>query len=176
MDTLRSWGITDSNAASVIRVLRAVGLVSPDGTPTDHYAEFMAAQTGPAVLAGRIRETYKKLFEASLAPQRDSTEALRSLFNIHSGGARQTIEFQIQTFKALCEHANLDVQAGATPTPATATVGAEGRSADLSAVAAPQIRVDLHIHLPESKTTREYEAIIQDIARYIYGRDIARRE
>jgi hypothetical protein len=34
----------------------------------------------------------------------------------------------------------------------------------------PPIKIDLHIHLPENKTTRDYEAIIQDIARYIYGR------
>ena len=36
----------------------------------------------------------------------------------------------------------------------------------------PPMQIDLHIHLPENKTTRDYEAIIQDIAKYIYGRQI----
>ncbi len=36
--------------------------------------------------------------------------------------------------------------------------------------ALPAVQIALHIHLPENKTPRDYESIIQDIAKYIYGR------
>jgi hypothetical protein len=101
---------------------------------------------------------------------------LRKFFNIHSGGAEATIELQVQTFKALCEHA--DFTANSSDGKAT---GSPGRSESLGVNGGdgvpplPPIKVDLHIHLPENKTTRDYEAIIQDIAKYIYGRTEAGR-
>jgi hypothetical protein len=36
------------------------------------------------------------------------------------------------------------------------------------------VHIDLHIHLPENKSRRDYEAIIEDIGRYIYGKNLTR--
>jgi len=36
----------------------------------------------------------------------------------------------------------------------------------------PAIHIDLHIHLPENKSRRDYEYIFEDIARYIFGRNV----
>jgi hypothetical protein len=98
------------------------------------------------------------LFENAHSPQSEPDEELRKLFHIHSGGGDDAMRLQILTFKALAEYANF-------------TVGQifSGKLADQHL---PPIQVDLHIHLPENKTTRDYEAIIQDIAKYIYGRNI----
>jgi hypothetical protein len=133
----------------------------------------MKTGTGPSVLAGHIRTTYRVLFENSLAPQTEPEEELKKLFHIHSGGGEDTMRLQVQTFKALSEYADFNAagqgEAGRNtpssgPGQATPPKGGEQQL--------PAIQVDLHIHLPENKTTRDYEAIIQDIARYIYGRDI----
>jgi hypothetical protein len=137
------------------------------------YVEFMKTGVGPGVLAQRIRDVYRVLFENSHAPQDESSEELRKLFNIHSGGAEDTMRLQIQTFKALAEHANFSAGGQASGAKDLRQPGGtQGSSTDPSELRLPPIQVDLHIHLPENKTTREYEAIIQDIARYIYGREI----
>jgi hypothetical protein len=34
----------------------------------------------------------------------------------------------------------------------------------------PIVNINLHIHLPENKSRRDYETIIEDIGRYIFGR------
>lgn len=167
-ETVGGWGLpTGGNTKSAIRVLKKIGLVSDSGEPLDTYAAFMTKGTGPKVLAGLIRQHYRKLFDASHSPQTDDNEALQSLFNIHSGGS--SIPKQIQTFKALCEYADFSNPAG--PAPKGELGGANGGGASGGDTPDfPPIKVDLHIHLPENKTTRDYEAIIQDIARYIYGR------
>ena len=83
------------------------------------------------------------------------------------------MRLQVQTFKVLAEHANFTV-AGAAPgsKDPNVTGAAQIFSPDHGEHRLPPVQVDLHIHLPENKTTREYEAIIQDIAKYIYGREI----
>jgi hypothetical protein len=178
METLKSWAVSNNNnARTAINVLKKLGLVSDAGEPTNLYIDFMKTGSGPGVLAERIKETYKVLFDNSHAPQSETDEELKKLFHIHTGGGVDAMRLQIQTFKALTEYANFAI---------TGITGEsqEGRShveaGDASSDSRkhesqlPPIRIDLHIHLPENKTTRDYEAIIQDIAKYIYGRNIER--
>src|SRR5947209_2170167 len=50
---LKSWGHGDTNAGSIIRVLKSLGLVGTNNEPTADYEKFMHAQTGPAVLGAK---------------------------------------------------------------------------------------------------------------------------
>lgn len=170
-EMLASWGLTGGQNYTVVRVLKAVGLLNDNNEPNDNYVAFMRAGTGPAVLAQLVKRTYAPLFEATHQPYRASAENLRNLFNIHSGGA--SIELQIQTFKALCDSADFEAaeaKGTAVIEGAASTVGA-GAAAGSSPTGGggPTVHVDLHIHLPPGKSSRDYQYIIQDIARYLYG-------
>jgi hypothetical protein len=169
---LKTWNVTAANDASPIRVLRDLGLVGASGEPLQQYIDYMKpAPAGPTALGKLLKEKYKGLFEASHEPEKDA-ESLKSYFNVHAGGSEQTIALQLQTFKALSEHAEFRRAAGGSGNSAGTGSGEfsdrggnGGRDLNL-----PPVEIDLHIHLPENKTTRDYEAIIQDIAKYIYGR------
>jgi len=177
-ETLKAWGVSSSNDASPISVLKKMGLLGQSGEPTPLYAEFMKTGSGPAILGERVKEVYRVLFENSHAPQSESDEELKKLFHIHSGGGEDAMRYQIQTFKALSEYANFNSET------ATGSSRSGGAGVGVTAVAGigggqgqqqfPPVQIDLHIHLPENRTSREYEAIIQDIAKYIYGRAIDR--
>jgi hypothetical protein len=168
---LKSWGFKDTNDASIIRVLKAVGLVGADNLPTEDYVAFMHKGTGPACLAQKIRQLYPALFETSHTPHKEPTETLQNLFNIHSGGSSGTITQQIQTFKALCDHADFSETAAAMSGIGTAgATSRDTRTGGSSAVNGAPIHIDLHIHLPGNKTRRDYEYMFEDIARYIFGR------
>jgi hypothetical protein len=171
MAKLKAWDVSkNNNARTAINVLKKIGLVNDSGVPTETYVEFMKTGTGPGVLASRLREAYRPLFEAAHAPQSESDDELKKLFHIHTGGGDDAMRLQIQTFKALAEHANFTDAATPDGKPvagAAASMSSRGGGGPL-----PPVQVDLHIHLPENKTTRDYEAIIQDIAKYIYGRQI----
>lgn len=172
-DTLKGWGLKDTNDQSVIRVLKALGLVGSNGEPTETYTAFMTPGKGPAVLGEAIRRVWAPLFELSHQPNKEEDDKLKSYFNIHSGGSDATLAFQIQTFKAACDYADLSV----TPGPAgdankTTTSGSAAGGAVKSQVqgqAIPVIHIDLHIHLPENKSRRDYEYIFEDIGKYILG-------
>lgn len=168
-DLLASWGLRSNEDYSIVRVLKAVGLVNDNNEPSDNYTAFMRAGTGPAVLAALIRRIYAPLFEASHQPHRETTESLQNLFNIHSGGA--TIELQIQTFRALCDFANFEAQSTAdeAAAPASSGVSRAGQESSTLREGGPPIHIDLHIHLPPGKSSRDYQYIIQDIAKYLYG-------
>lgn len=143
-----------------------------NGEPQQAYAAFMEAPPkGPRALGTRVKEAYKDLFESSHEPHKNQSD-LTTFFKIHGGGSARTIEYQIRTFKALSEYADF---AGSSD---LSSAGKEDSGAGVgsgSGAGLPSVKIDLHIHLPENKTARDYESIIQDIAKYIYGRAVGER-
>ncbi len=171
-DLLKAWGFSDAKDYSMIRVLKTVGLLNANNEPTDLYAQYMNLDTGAAALAPSIKRIYDPLFQASYTPYRESNEKLQNLFNIHSGGGERALDQQIQTFKALCEYTSFD-SPGITQPKSAAAVTAAGPTPATGAQASsvvPSVNINLHIHLPENKTRRDYEAMIEDIGRYIFGK------
>jgi len=173
---LQTWGYSDNNDTTIVRVLKTIGLLTDAGEPTDLYAKFMDLADGAKYLAPEIKRVYEPLFQASLAPYNESQEKLRNMFNINSGGGDRAIDQQIQTFKALCENANFE-EAAAAPAPLLTAQNPEipihranGSPTVAYGVGEPIVNINLHIHLPENKSRREYEDIIEDIGRYIFGR------
>ena len=80
---------------------------------------------------------------------------------------------QMQTFKALMKAGVYVVATANLITSATlagaASVATNSGGAGL-AQGQPIVNINLHIHLPENKSRRDYETIIEDIGRYIFGR------
>jgi hypothetical protein len=163
-ETLKGWGLKDSNDYSIIRVLKALGLVGGNGEPTEVWTEFMTPGKGPAVLGQAVRRVWAPLFQLSHQPNKEGDEKLRNYFNIHSGGSDATIGLQIQTFKAACDYA--DVSASDSP-PAGAGAAAKPQGSNQSGAV---LHIDLHIHLPENKSRRDYEYMFEDIGKYILGK------
>jgi Family of unknown function (DUF5343) len=153
----------------MVRVLKAVGLLNDKNEPTDLYSQYMQLEAGAGALAPSLRKLYEPLFNSSHTPYMESNEKLQNLFNIHSGGSDRALEQQIQTFKALAENTKFDGAAPPITPPTSGTVPLPGVPASPYAQGAA-ININLHIHLPENKTRRDYEGMIEDIGRYIFGR------
>lgn len=179
MDMLRSWGFSDANDYSMLRVLKAVNLLNDKNEPTELYAKFMSLDHGAKVLGPEIKRAYAPLFQASHTPFSETNEKLQNLFNIHSGGGTRALDQQIQTFKALCENASFDSRSPTRELGNVASLSAENPSSEGAgnpdAGSKPTININLHIHLPENKSRRDYEDIIEDIGRYIFGRNTGDR-
>jgi len=179
MDMLRSWGFSDANDYSMLRVLKTVNLLNDKNEPTEIYAQFMSLDQGAKVLGPEIRRVYAPLFQASHTPFSETNEKLQNLFNIHSGGGARALDQQIQTFKALCENASFDSASPGGEQGNMANLRVENPSFDGAGNpdtgSKPTININLHIHLPENKSRRDYEDIIEDIGRYIFGRNTGDR-
>src|SRR5712692_1954883 len=59
---LRAWGFSDANDYSMLRVLKAVGLLNANNEPTDLYSQYMHLEGGAVALADPIKQVYEPLF------------------------------------------------------------------------------------------------------------------
>src|SRR5258706_7762281 len=145
--TLQTWRFKASNDATILRVLKRIGLLKDAGEPTESYGQFMKRDGGPATLGSLVRTTYKDLFDHVADPARASNDELTNFFNIHSGGSESSIHFQVGTFKALADSAHFERSVESPVTTNTVT--------DQTVVQAPSSRaavlhIDLHVHRPEN--------------------------
>lgn len=166
-ETLKVWGLKNTNDQSILRVLKKIDLLSTSGETTSHYSEFMKKESGATTLGKQIMSVYKSLFDNVPNPDKASDEELKNFFNIHSGGGEQTIKYQIDTFKALANFASFD--GNHTPVDGAPVYHTpEGDENDKPKSNTPSIHIDLHIHLPENKSKADYESIIESIADKIF--------
>lgn len=167
--SLKSWGLRDTNDKTIIRVIKKLDLVDASNVPTAKYVDFMKMNTGSFILGDAIKSVYSPLFEQSHEPHKLDDAEIKNLFNIHSGGGERTISLQIQTFKALCEHAKFGKFESPTGmSESMSSIKRTEHSSSRSNGNGPTININLHIHLPENKTRRDYEYMFEDIAKYIY--------
>ena len=168
--TLKVWGLKSGNDQSILRVLKTLEMLGPNGETTQTYADFMRAGTGAGALGKKIKSAYSALFDNVTKPETASNADLLNFFNIHSGGGPATIKYQIDTFKALAAYATFgqsdpleqpeEEDGAGTPARIQKNPTRDGQAA---------IHIDLHIHLPENKTKSDYDAIFESIAAHLYG-------
>jgi hypothetical protein len=169
MDTLKTWGFKDTNDASILRVLKKIGMLTDGGEPTAVYSNYMKKDSGPIALGEKVMEVYRDLFANVSDPPHASNEDLTNYFNINSGGSEGTIQYQLSTFKALADNSKFDSSGGdrGGVDEAKAPLG----NSERSNYSGPGLHIDLHIHLPENKTKSDYDAIFQSIAQHLYKKE-----
>jgi hypothetical protein len=174
---LRQAGWTSSNDRSVIPVLRFVGLIGPDGTPTQLWdAVRVQDEEHRARLAGAIRQAYSDLFALYPDAHRKDAEAIRNFFRANTGGGEQVQSKLVQTFQVLTEFADFDAPttngAGSAPTNAKTTraeTASQARSEIPAVPALAALNVNIQLQLPATADGEVYEKLFGAMRRHLMG-------
>lgn len=175
---LPTIGFGSTNDRSIVPILKHVGLVSTDGTPTQLWSDFRGAGSGRA-LADAVISAYPELFETYPdAPNRTSDE-LQAFFRGHSSYGAQAVSKAVNTFKALCQHAEFDDNAATKPTAPVPSQPDSGNTNNMArpiahaqpeAQPAPSLHVDIQIHISPEASSVQIEKIFESMATHLYAR------
>ena len=103
---LKTAGWTSSNDASMITVLKFVGLIGADGRPTEVWD---AVRTGNKTqFSEAVKTAYADLFSLYPDAHRKDAESLRNFFRPHTAGGEQVQAKMVQTFQILVEFGAFD--------------------------------------------------------------------
>jgi hypothetical protein len=172
-----SWlptiGFGSKNDRSIIPVLKFVGLVDPNGVPSQHWLQYRGAG-GERALAGAVQSAYKELFNTYPDAPSRSVEELKNFIRGHSSYGSQAVGKAVQTFKALADHA--DFQDGAIRVGASnkqtggipETDSATSKSPGASITAAPSLHIDIQLHISPEASMEQIEKMFESMAKYLY--------
>jgi Family of unknown function (DUF5343) len=103
-------GHASGSAKPIIPLLKRMGFLNSDGSPTAIYDQFRNSDTQGAAVAQGIRNAYAELFERNKYAGDLPKDKLKSLIMEVTGGAHddRTVEATLSTFTKLKELADFD--------------------------------------------------------------------
>lgn len=156
---LKSIGFKSSNDASLIGVIKQVGLADPSGVPTSLWTQYRGSNY-KTVLADGVRKGYSELFAVySDAWQRNNTD-LEHVFATSTSGGKQVITLTINTFKNLCAAADFSSETQGSTSPVLSTAALHtpvGSSARAPLAAEPSVHIDIQVHIAADTSTDQIE-------------------
>lgn len=174
---LPTIGFSSKNDRSIIPVLKHVGLVSSDGTPTQVWVDFRGAASGRA-LGRAVVASYDQLFKTYPDAPNRTTDELQAFFRGHSSYGAQAVGKAVATFKALCQHAEFDeadVEGSPKPPPSSAKEAGNASEQPRTPIVPPQatsgspsLHIDIQIHISPEASPDQIEKIFESMSKHLY--------
>lgn len=179
---LRDLGFASTNHRAFIQILKALGFLTADGTPTQRYHDYRNHAICRQVMGAAIKEAYSDLFVIKEHPTANDRDIIQGKFKSAFNTTDLVAERQAKTFFALLDLADID--AAVNPRQALPPTGLEKetppkrqeeaadertlhRSSDKSSTL-PSLHYNIEIHLPATKDIEVYNAIFKSIKEHLF--------
>jgi hypothetical protein len=168
---LRGIGFTSSNHNGFIPLLKALGFLADDGTPTPRYHAYRDASQAPTVLGEALKEAYGDLFHINEQISERDRDAIIGKFKTTHNTSDRVAEAQAATFLALLPLAKLGtggrakvpLKAEVEPPPVDEKSNAGGQGTKVSTT----LHYNIQIHLPATKDLDTYNAIFKALRQHL---------
>jgi hypothetical protein len=176
---LKGIGFKSSNDQGVIPLLKDLGFLSADGTPTPRYHDYRDRSRSKSVLGQALRDAYEELFHIKEHPTKADRAAIEGRFKSVHNASDRVAELQTSTFLALLDLA--DLTAGPTTKAKkkekeedekekdSARTGGSGAEKSTGIQASPfsGLRYNIEVHLPATKDVEVYNAIFKSLKEHL---------
>lgn len=167
---LKDWGYTSSNFRAVIPLLKALGFLSSDGTPTSRYHDYRGAHPRQ-VMADAIKEAYGDLFTIKAKPSIADRELIEGKFKSSHNASPNTAKLMAATFFALFDLADLNARASVPPeikiSQEVPQPTKEASEPSMRAHGRPSLHYNIQIHLPATKDIEVFNAIFKSLKEHL---------
>jgi hypothetical protein len=173
---LQGVGYKSSNERRIIPVLKFVGLVSPEGVPTDLWRQYGGGAEGRVAFAQAIRRAYGPLFQTFPDAHRRDKEALLNFFRANVDLGEETAKRCVATFKVLVEFADfqsevsIDLESDTTgdDAPKHGTAIPSGASeAGLRGGDGLTLNISIQLQLPNDADGKTYEELFAAMGKHL---------
>lgn len=181
---LKDLGFSSSNYRAIIPLLKALGFLNPEGTPTSRYLEYRNTARSRRVMGEALREAYGDLFTIKASPTEEDFDLIEGKFRSAHNASTTTAKLMASTFYALLELADLGrlapaekdiVNEGENEVPEAPPVSPhlgtskpeETRVLDRPGYPTPTLHYNIQIHLPATKDVEVFNAIFKSLKEHL---------
>jgi hypothetical protein len=168
---LKGLGFTGGNNMRNLAVIRDVGIIGSDGTPTELY-KALRSQDKRAFATG-IRKHYTGLFSTYPDAHRKDNEALVAFVRSKTDYGEATVQLAVRTFKVLAEFGDFEKPGGPSDPEPEPEVKDERKETDQSkrtpTPGSVGLTVNIQLHLPPSTDGDVYDKLFAAMAKHLKG-------
>lgn len=163
-------GFTSSSDRGIIAVLKQLGFLSSDGSPTERYHHYRGGPEGRKALAQGLREGWSEIYLANERAHELTAGQLKEIFKSVTGKSDSVAEKMASTFKALANAADWSAPSSHVPsvtgasepeTPDDAEQTPPAVATGVSPLDGLALHHDVHVHLPPTSDVAVYRAIFR---------------
>lgn len=173
---LKDIGFASTNHRALIPILKSIGFLSSNGTPTTRYHAYRDKSQAPVVLGEALKESYADLFVIKAHPTDKEKGLIEGKFkSVHNATGRPA-ELMAKTFFALLKLADIDHQVPQHVAPTSETNEPVVEDVSLSVENRPHkhlsttgLHYNIQIHLPATKDVEVYNAIFKSLKEHLVG-------
>ena len=175
---LKDIGFTSSNHRAFIRLLKALGFLSPEGAPTSRYHEYRSKAQARRVIGEAVREAYADLFVIKEHPTDADRELIEGKFKSAHNVSDRLAKLMANTFYPLLALADLDAaKTEKKPKPPTPISKKEEKPSNFqndspttpppTSMDVPSLHYNIQIHLPATKDIEVFGAIFKSLKEHL---------
>lgn len=166
---LKDWGYKSHNHRAFIPMLKSLGFLTADGTPTGRYHDYRNHSASRQIMADAIKETYSDIFLIKEKPTTADRPLVEGKFKSFHNASDTVANLMTKTFYSLLDLADLNASneakvnnnADSNEQPVfEKPQNTEGKSKGHGTVG---LHYNIQIHLPATKDVEVYNAIFKSL-------------
>ncbi len=165
-ELFKQMGFSSSNDRAIIPLLKKLGFLQEDGTPTEYYDRLKDNTDWQFVLGERINELYKDIYSINTEIHTAKDDEIKGAISRITGKDETSVGRYLATFKTLVSLAKFGSSPRLKDKPAE-----REKSPEKEPVKPPQIQSvlgfefchNIQIHLPATTDVAVYNAIFKSI-------------
>jgi len=169
---LKDLGFTSTNFHAVIPLLKTLGFLAPDGSPTVRYHAYRDHSQSRTVLGQALREAYSDLFTIKSNPTQADRALIEGKFKSAHNTSERMAQLMASTFYSLLALADLNTPLVKPSVEPKTDIKSEAPSttqhqAQLPALHRPTLHYNIQIHLPATKDVEVFNAIFKSLREHL---------
>ena len=163
-EILKNLGFTSTNDRAFIPLMKKLGFLLDDGTPSQLYDQLKDSTCTKSILAIQIRSLYSELFAINTEIYDANDTEIKGAISRVTGKDEDGVNRIFNTFKALCKIADFSQ----TPKENINTAQQENTSVEKSDITVDipkntEFHYNIQIHLPATNDISVYNAIFKSL-------------
>lgn len=170
LQMIKDFGYKSNNHRAFLPILKALGFLTADGSPTPRYHEYRNHSASKAIMGESIREAYSDIFLIKAKPTTSDKALIEGKFKSYHNVSDTVAALMTKTFYALLDLADLEESSKVKPSKNQTETNVTKEEIETIATTArtkSNASVGLHyniqIHLPATKDVEVYNAIFKSL-------------
>jgi Family of unknown function (DUF5343) len=166
---LKDLGFLSSNHHAVIPLLKALGFLSAEGTPTSRYHSYRDHSQSRKVMGQALREAYSDVFTIKSNPTDADRALIEGKFKSAHNTSERVAKLMASTFLALLPLADLTETTPSGVVDKKVDDTAEPKELEKKShnPTRPTLHYNIQIHLPATKDVEVFNAIFKSLREHL---------
>jgi hypothetical protein len=167
---LKDWGYKSNNHRAFIPLLKALGFLTADGSPTQRYHEYRNHSVSSNIMANALRDAYSDIFLIKEKPTQSDKLLIAGKFKSFHNASPTVANLMTKTFYSLLELADLNNNFNTSEKIEKYEMPMDSKNESLNTKDLKikdnenlGLHYNIQIHLPATKDLEVYNAIFKSL-------------